>query len=444
MPTAGHEGHASRPQPTWPAHLSSARRGPIAVAISGGVDSAVAAMLLKQQGHELFGVFMRNWDESEELGNQNCSVEQDRRDAQQICRKLGIPLHEADFVDKYWHAVFARFLQQHARGVTPNPDLACNRHIKFDALLRFARNLGATAVATGHYARLRLAPGAEGDTLHLLRGLDPDKDQSYFLASVPGAALQHCLFPVGDLRKQQVRALAAEAGLVPPGKRSSAGICFVGRRDFGDFMSQYVAPMPGQFVDVDSGRVLGPCSNILAVTWGQRSAIGGMPDRTYVVGKDMVACLVYVALGQSHPALLTRGAQLHSPAWVSGQPPPELAAGEALQCMYQARYRHQAEGCRLANEDAHGSSAQQHSLGAGCQDLFAPSRFCHLPQTDDQPPAHRLHVSFDPALAITPEQAFVLYQGEVCLGSALVQHPAATLFEADTSQVAEHKSAVAN
>ncbi|PRW33801.1 tRNA 2-thiouridine(34) synthase isoform B [Chlorella sorokiniana] len=478
----------------------------VAVGISGGVDSAVAAMLLQQQGYEVVGVFMRNWDESEETGNQNCSVEKDARDAAAVCRQLGIPLHEADFVSQYWNQVFSEFLAQCGRGLTPNPDLACNRHIKFDALLAFADKLGAELVATGHYARLAppeggsasappssssgavdaaaavapqpppqaaaaaaaAAAGAAGAAAggegvpRLLRGLDSHKDQTYFLASVQPAALRRVLFPVGHLPKPEVRRMAAEAGLLPAERRSSAGICFIGRRNFGDFLSQYLPPLPGAYVDVDSGQGLGPCPDLHAVTHGQRPGIGGAHDRVYCVGKDVVEGVVYVAAGREHPALLCTTALLRTPHWLSAAHARQLAEHGSLRCEYKARYGHQPRPCTLypisqeaaaslaAAAAAAAAGASREPAGAAVAEAaaaadaaghaeaeaaaerlgFRRSSFCRLQPEDSRVLPTYLVARFDePAAAITPQQAFVLYDGEQCLGAALIALPGASLHE---------------
>ena len=398
---------------------SAAKSLRVAVGVSGGVDSAVAAMLLRQQGHDVVGVFMRNWDEAEETGNRNCSVEKDLADAAAVCRQLGIPLHEANFVAEYWQQVFASFVAQCERGLTPNPDLACNRHIKFDALLRFARGLGVDAVATGHYARLRHDP--EGGAVQLLKGLDPGKDQSYFLASVRPESLRKVLFPLGDMQKSTVRELAAAAGLPSAAKRSSAGICFIGRRNFGEFLEEYVPPLAGRFVDVDSGKDLGPCSNLTAVTHGQRPGIGGATGRTYVAGKDVVQRVVYVAHGADHPALLTRSACLRPPHWLSAAHAAALERDGQLSCQYKARYGQPAAECTL------------HLLrsAADAERAFRPSKFCRLHPSDTELVPGSLMASFPaPALAITPQQAFVMYDGDLCLGSAEIAMPGASEHEA--------------
>ncbi|KAK2079955.1 hypothetical protein QBZ16_002350 [Prototheca wickerhamii] len=338
----------------------------IAVGISGGVDSAVAALLLQRQGHELLGVFMRNWDEGEETGNRNCSVEEDARAAAGVCRALGIPFREVDFVADYWTRVFEDFLDQFGRGLTPNPDLACNRHIKFDALIRHAAALGCSA--------------------------------TYFLASVQPESLRAARFPLGALTKPEVRRLAREAGLAAAAeRRSSAGICFIGRRKFGDFLEQYLAPVPGRFRDLETGADLGPCPNLLALTVGQRAGLGGGPRRSYVAGKD---------------------ALLRAPHWLDGGDAAErLRRDGALLGLYRARHGQQPLPCTV----------RPVSAARG----FAPSALCRLSQADEAVDEGTFLVAtFDePATAITPQQAFVLYDGERCLGSALIARPGRTLAE---------------
>eukprot|EP00887_Chlorella_sp_A99_P008097 scaffold12.g8097.t1 len=445
----------------------------VAVGVSGGVDSAVAALLLARAGHEVVGVFMRNWDEGEETGNHNCSVERDARDASAVCRALGVPLHEADFVSRYWNeaslggpclgagrggerrgaGVFQDFVAQCARGLTPNPDLACNRHIKFDALLDFADGLGAHAVATGHYARLRWPGGAPGGggasgagaggaaLPQLLRGADPRKDQTYFLASVEREAFARALFPVGGLAKPAVRALAAEAGLPPAARRSSAGICFIGRRDFGDFLSQYAAPVPGRLIDVDTGADLGPCANLLALTHGQRPGLGGMPARTYVVGKDVVARVAYVARAPDHPGLHCAAALLRAPHWLSPEHAERLAQQGWLRCEYKARHGQPTRECvvTLAAAPPAPAAAGAAAAAVGGARLdpaalcagFVSSAYCRLQPEDGAVLPGYLVAHFpEPAPAITPQQAFVLYDGELCLGSAAIAQPGRSLHEA--------------
>ncbi|KAF8062775.1 PDIL5-4 [Scenedesmus sp. PABB004] len=335
------------------------RRRVVAVALSGGVDSAVAALLLRRAGFEIFGVFMRNWDAADEAGRgaPACSGAADAADAAAVAAALGIELHEADFVAPYWTSVFEGFLAGLERGLTPNPDLACNAAIKFGALL--------------HHEQLA-----------------------------------HAVFPVGHLTKPVVRRLAAAAGLPSAGRRSSAGICFIGRRSFGRFVEAYLPPAPGTYVDVDSGRALGRCANMLALTVGQRAAgLGGQAGRVYVAGKDLVAGVVHVAAGHGHPALASGAALLRAPSWVSGVPPAGAGAGGAVACQFRARYRQASAGCTLR------------PLAAG--EAFAASRFCGGAR--DAPPAgEQLWVAelAAPMRGLTPGQAFVAYAGEPAPGAA--------------------------
>eukprot|EP00966_Prymnesium_polylepis_P156579 3617752-Prymnesium_polylepis.1 len=264
----------------------------VAVGVSGGVDSSVAALMLKRQGHDVIGVHMTNWDAREELrGDEGASscIEQERKDAQQVCLALGIGFHEVDFVREYWQLVFEPFLQGYRNGATPNPDVACNRHIKFDRFYAHALGLGADHVATGHYAQLRHEPGG-GGRVQMLRARDEGKDQTYFLSHVQQPPLRRVLFPLGGLPKAGVRQLAAEAGLHVASKKDSVGICFVGKRRFDDFIANYIACEPGPFVCVETGMTVGTHRGHPLYTPGAKARIGGLPERAdrrrwYVAGK---------------------------------------------------------------------------------------------------------------------------------------------------------------
>ena len=334
----------------------------VAVGLSGGVDSAVAAWLLRRAGYDVTGVLMRNWDEAEETGGA-CDFERDRRDALAVAARLDIPLREVDFVREYWHAVFEPFVRGFDGGAaTPNPDLACNRHIKFGALLAHCRDvLGVDVLATGHYARVvradddsravrspfedtttsktsspAAASSSAGACVHLLRGLDPRKDQSYFLASVPGAALRSAAFPLGGVSKTETREMATARANLPASvtsRRSSAGICHVGRkRDFGAFIAEYVLQsrsdeaeddfdarddagvgLGGFFVSAeDRTSAVAPHGGLARYTVGQRAKIGGASEPWFVVGKDAARDVAYVARGKDHAALFTRAAVAHA------------------------------------------------------------------------------------------------------------------------------------
>eukprot|EP00850_Spirogloea_muscicola_P017861 SM000157S02091 [mRNA] locus=s157:217922:220163:- [translate_table: standard] len=403
-----------------PAHDPA--RTTVAVALSGGVDSAVAAMLLQRAGYHVVGVFMRNWDAADDAGAARCALDDDRRDAQAVCRHLGIPFEEVEFVQRYWVDVFADFLAEYQQGLTPNPDLSCNRHIKFGALLSHVLQGGADVLATGHYARI--AREAITQRVRLLRGADRAKDQSYFLAGVKEEALRRVLFPLGSLQKSDVRRLAAEARLPVAAKRSSAGICFVGRRKFADFLAEYVAAAPAEFVCVESGTVLGAAPGGLPrFTHGQRACIAGAPE-PWFVGKDALLgrCSSLAALTTlpfSAPPL----SPVHSLYWVAGQAPAALEHGEHVRFLYKARYVQEPGLCEAA------------LMEAGSNDgSFVASRFCRLPPpiaaAAEAGPKHVLCVHFEtPARAVTPRQALVLYAGEECLGGGLVAHPGPSLFE---------------
>lgn len=264
----------------------------VAVGMSGGVDSSVAAMLLRDEGHDVVGVHMQNWDAFEESdGTQAECAERDTNDARRVCERLGIGFHEVSFVREYWQDVFEVMLQGYHEGGTPNPDVMCNRHIKFDRFVSHALGLGADLTATGHYAQLDRA--ADG-SVRLLTAADETKDQSYFLSQVRQGALRSALFPLGGLRKTVVRARAAAAELHTAAKRDSAGICFIGRRNFGSFLQGYLPQAKGEFVCVTTGASVGTHRGYAVYTPGQRARISGQSTRWYVVGKDAAANVVHV------------------------------------------------------------------------------------------------------------------------------------------------------
>ncbi|GBG75289.1 hypothetical protein CBR_g19922 [Chara braunii] len=450
------------------------RRPIVAVGISGGVDSSVAAWLLKQRGFEVVGLFMKNWDLADEKGGGlSCGIDKELEDAKRVCHCLNIPLHEVDCVQRYWVDVFESFVSECAAGLTPNPDLTCNRHIKFDALLERAFSLGADALATGHYARLRRRE--EDGKMELLRGLDDDKDQSYFLASVNQQAFQRVMFPVGGMRKAEVREVASVAGLPTADKKSSVGICFIGKRRFGEFISDYVELEPGPFVEVENGAVVGKHGGIACYTIGQRARIGGAADAWFVVGKDVPKNVVFVAMGKDNPALFCRAAALADPFWVSGEPPKELEEGvwnvgdggggvanRVLCSEYKARYRQPSAPCKVemmgdplrvatACSDLRITRSDTSRLPEPtAEDVLSPSAFWkpgvdheRLGPSGSDKGSHKNHSGFlkvqfeTPARAITPRQALVLYQGDVCLGGGLILYPGQTLLE---EQMGAHES----
>jgi len=350
----------------------------IVVGMSGGVDSSVAALLLRRDGADIAGLFMQNWAED---GSGDCRAEDDRRDAVGVCGRLGIPIHFRDFSRAYWDGVFAHFLAEYAAGRTPNPDVLCNREIKFRHFLDAARELGAAAIATGHYARVAHA----GGRWRLLRARDAGKDQSYFLHQLGQAQLEATRFPLGELLKADVRRLAAEAGLPTAAKKDSTGICFIGERDFREFLGRYLPARPGEIRDPEE-RVLGTHPGVFFFTLGQREGLqlGGVRGRDpapwYVVGKDVAANVLYVDQGDS-PWLGSQVLWSEPAHWVAGAAP-----AARFDCLAQTRYRQPPEPCAVRVGD-----------DGGLEVRFVRSQ-----------------------RAVTPGQSVVLYDGEDCLGGAVI------------------------
>ena len=366
----------------------------VVVGLSGGVDSAVTAWLLKQQGYEVIGIFMKNWEDDDD--SEYCSSNIDFVDAAAVADVIGIEIEHVNFAAEYKDRVFAEFLREYSSGRTPNPDILCNAEIKFKSFLDHAMRLGAEKIATGHYARVRLNP-ASG--LHeLLKGLDPSKDQSYFLHRLNQAQLSKTLFPVGELHKTEVRRLADEIGLPNAKKKDSTGICFIGERPFRDFLNQYIAKEPGPIKD-EKGRTIGQHVGLSFYTLGQRQGlgIGGLKAKGaqrgggehapwFVARKDMEKNTLWVVQGHDHPWLLSTELAAQDASWVAGTPP---AAG-ALSA--KTRYRQADAPCDLTTQ---GETA--FSL--------------HFPE---------------PQWAVTPGQSAVLYDGEVCLGGGVIASASAT------------------
>jgi tRNA-specific 2-thiouridylase len=350
----------------------------VVVGLSGGVDSSVAALLLQRAGVPLAGMFMQNW---EETGGGPCQADEDRREAVATCARLGIVLHLRNFAAEYRERVFAHFLEEYRRGRTPNPDVLCNREIKFRTFLEHARALGADGIATGHYARLQRQDGR----WRLLRARDRGKDQSYFLHALGQDALAATRFPLGDLHKAEVRQLAREAGLANHARKDSTGICFIGERDFRAFLEGWIPARPGAIRSPD-GRLLGEHPGTFHFTLGQRGGIGlggrrgAAESPWYVVGKDAGANVLYVAQGRDNPLLLSHRLIADSPSWIAGEAPTM-----PLRCAAMTRYRQEPQPCLVESD------------GEGCL------------------------VTFDqPQRAVTPGQSVVFYDGEACLGGAVI------------------------
>jgi len=356
--------------------------GLVIVALSGGVDSAVAALCLRDAGYAVQCLHMSNWED-----DGYCESARDFQDARRLCKQLGLTLHRVNFVAEYRGRVFDRFLMEYRSGRTPNPDVLCNREIKFGVLRHYARRLGARWLATGHYARLERV----GRHVHLLKARDSAKDQSYFLHAVAEPDFQDVLFPLGDMLKQEVRARARAAGLPVAEKKDSTGICFIGERPFAEFLGQYLANEPGNIKDPE-GHTVGRHRGLAFYTLGQRHGLGigglaGRPqDPWYVVAKDTVRNALIVAQGNGHPLLYQNwlaASQIH---WINA-PPPGWAEGAPLKCRVKTRYRQHDQAARVTpcGEDA-------------------------------------LEVLFEQAQrAVTPGQYAVLYQGGRCLGGAMIR-----------------------
>ncbi len=278
----------------------------VVVGMSGGVDSSVSAILLQKQGYEVIGLFMRNWDSLADgelngptTSTGQCPQEADYDDAKAVCDKLGIPLYRKDFVKEYWDYVFTYFLDELKNGRTPNPDIMCNKYIKFDMFAKEARKLGADYIATGHYARMNNG--------HLLRGIDSNKDQTYFLSQVSKEQLENVLFPVGDMEKKDVRKIAEEYDLITAKKKDSTGICFIGERNFKNFLKNYLPNQPGDVINIDTNEVIGKHIGLMNYTIGQRKGlnIGGTKDKMFVVGKDLEKNVLYICLGEDNDYLIS-------------------------------------------------------------------------------------------------------------------------------------------
>lgn len=358
----------------------------VIIGMSGGVDSSVSAYLLQQQGYQVEGLFMKNWEEDD--GEEYCTAAEDLADAQAVCDKLGIHLHKINFAAEYWDNVFEYFLEEYKAGRTPNPDILCNKEIKFKAFLEFADEvLDADYIAMGHYVR-RSAIDAPGKAT-MLRGLDNNKDQSYFLYTLSHEQIARSLFPVGELQKSEVRRIAEEQGLITAKKKDSTGICFIGERKFTEFLGRYLPAQPGD-IETPEGKVVGQHQGLMYHTLGQRKGLhiggqkggGGNEQPWFVAEKDLKRNVLIAVQGQDHPLLKSTGlvaGQLH---WVDRQ-----TITEPLRCSVKTRYRQDDIPCTIT------------------------------PLDNDT-----IEVTFDePQVAVTPGQSAVFYHGEICLGGGIIE-----------------------
>jgi len=374
--TPAPEHSAGRPTNKPPAQTK------VIVGMSGGVDSSVSALLLMQQGYQVEGLFMKNWDEDD--GTEYCTAKEDLADAQKVCDKLNLKLHAVNFAAEYWDNVFEHFLLEYKAGRTPNPDILCNREIKFKVFIDYAKLLGADFIATGHYVRR----SDNGGHTQLKKGLDNNKDQSYFLHAVDEAEFAKTLFPIGDMEKPEVRRIAEEHGLVTHNKKDSTGICFIGERRFKDFLAQYLPAQPGEIKTPD-GTVLGQHSGLMYHTIGQRQGLGiggvkGSGEAPWYVAEKNLDDNVLLVVQGDHELLYSQSLEANQVHWIGSSP---IAPGTRYQCQAKTRYRQPDQACEV--------------------EVVAEGR---------------LKVSFErPQRAVTPGQSVVFYQGETCLGGAVIE-----------------------
>lgn len=352
----------------------------VVVALSGGVDSAAAAYLLKQQGYKVIGLFMRNWDTSlnndilghPHLTSQICTEEADYNDALKVGESLNIPVYRVEFIKEYWDYVFTYFLNELKKGRTPNPDIACNKYIKFDLFIKEAKKLGADAIATGHYARIKNGK--------LLKAIDANKDQTYFLSQLTKKQLKNVIFPIGELTKKEVRVMMSKINLNIANKKDSMGICFIGKRNFKAFLGNYFTHQPGLIIDIKKNKILGQHDGLMYYTIGQRKGlkIGGHKEKLYVVGKNLNKNILYVAYGKDNEYLFSDEAIIEKVNWLIKKHP--------LECQAKFRYRQPDLAVKLA----------------------------FINDTT-------VKVNYQYQKAVTPGQACVFYLNEQCIGGGTIK-----------------------
>ncbi|WP_277345860.1 tRNA 2-thiouridine(34) synthase MnmA [Paenibacillus sp. HB172176] len=354
----------------------------VVVGMSGGVDSSVTALLLKQQGYDVIGIFMKNWDDTDEFGH--CTAEEDSEDVRRVCDQIGIPYYTVNFEKQYFDKVFTYFLDEYKQGRTPNPDVMCNREIKFGDFLKKALELNADFLATGHYAQVRRD---ESGVTELLRGVDTNKDQTYFLSALNQQQLAKAMFPIGHLPKPEVRRIAEEAGLYTAKKKDSTGVCFIGERNFKEFLSGYLPARPGDMIDIRTGEKKGRHDGLMYYTLGQRQGLGiggtgsGTGEPWFVAEKNLEQNILYVVQGETHESLYSESLVATGMNWIAAR---DLS--KPLRCTAKFRYRQPDQGVTVTMRE-NGEAL----------------------------------VAFDkPQKAVTPGQAVVLYDGEICLGGGTI------------------------
>ena len=402
----------------------------VAVAMSGGIDSAAVAVLLQQQGYDCVGIFMKNWDSSDEEGREVCSISKDREDMKQVCERLKIPSLEVDFIKEYWNQVFIPFIESYKTGVeTPNPDVACNRHVKFNCFVKYVREtLNIDTIATGHYARLQTINNNNNESIITLKtAKDNTKDQSYFLCRTPGTHFKNILFPLGEYNKKDIYDLMKDKlnGLDVLTKRESMGVCFIGKRDLSIFLSNYINLTPGRFVDIDTGEIIGYHKGKEIYTIGQGAKVSGRKDKYFIVKRVKNSNDLYVGLGQDHPALFNESLIVdgNSMSWISGSLPEQI--NSLLNEAYSNRINNKNNmSVSLTSYDCQFKIRHGHKISR-CKIRISLKKNANLNNSSSID--YNLVVSFDnPQRAINPGQVIAFYtndindDGYICIGGGII------------------------